>query len=111
MKKWEKVLFWIIIVTIGILFIGLLVGLDLRGLIGAVVTIDIMIILDTAFMDMRSKWGAFGLKILIVFLILLVVGFMLDISSENGGELLTLIIILELFETFTKKKVNASKKV
>lgn len=110
MEKWEKTIFWIIAVTIGILLIGSLLGFDFRGLIGAVVAIDILLILDTAFSDMKNKWKAFGLKILILFVIIFVAGILFNISSESGGNLLGIIILLEFIQTISKKKEKHSKK-
>lgn len=110
MEKWEKTIFWIILVTIGILVIGSLLGFYLMGLIGAVILIDILIILETATKDMQSKWKAFGIRSLIMFFVTMIFGLLFGISEEGIAKLFSIIILIDLIQTATKKKINVYKK-
>jgi hypothetical protein len=106
MKKWEKASLWILAVIIGVLLIGSFFGADFRGLIGVIIIFVSLIILETATQDMKRKWGAFWIRIGIMLIVVYIMGIIFNFSSENGGKLLSFIIILELFQTISKKKVN-----
>jgi predicted branched-subunit amino acid permease len=110
MEKWEKAIFWIIAVTIGVLLIGFLLKADFKGLIGAVVLIDILIILETVTKDMKSKWKAFGLRIAIMLVLVFLGGMILNVSPKIVAGLFWIIVLSDLIQTVTNKKSKVSKK-
>lgn len=106
MDKWEKTALLIILISIGVLVIGYLFGADLRGLLVAVLIIDILIALETATKDMKSKWKAFGIRILIMFFITIILGSLFGVSDEAVMRLFTIILFFDLIQTATKKKAK-----
>jgi|SRR3972149_324344 len=104
MDKWHKTFLWILgFLVLGILLITIF-GLDLRGITFAFILLSLWEILSTTTQDMKSKWKGFFVRIGILFLFLFIIGIALNISSETGGRLLGIILIIEFILTLSQKK-------
>ncbi|MFH1238197.1 MAG: hypothetical protein V1491_02050 [archaeon] len=105
MKGWEKVLFLIVVISVGGLLVSSLLGLDKLAILMVIILLDILIILKKA-TEKINKWWAFTIIFLTMFLVGTILFVMFSYESPYKlGQFIGLLFWLLLADTiFIKGK-------
>lgn len=107
MDKWEKFLFWNVILIPLTLAVGFFLRWNISALMFAIFIVVLpMEFLSVYFGDKMGKWKLFLSIMLVMILIISIAGAFLGVPAYNVGALIGWIFWIQLIITLTKKNKN-----